>query len=194
MHEDHYTSGCTTSHGFKKQRDTLSVTLSVLLPEILRNSHYLRSHLYALRSRALSTVESSQFHIITVPGTLNPPATVSDNTTIFRWTLPTSIRSSFRSSVWSNSAHASSILMDPFNFVPRFSPPVRVQQRLEGQRVASSSLEYDRTSRSSDTAAESMDSIRRMSLREANRIHCRATRERTRERERLLREVIDLTQ
>ena len=32
--------------------------------------------------------------------------------------------------------------------------------------------------------------VRRMTLREANRIHCRATRERMREKERLLREVM----
>lgn len=36
---------------------------------------------------------------------------------------------------------------------------------------------------------DAMDNIRRMTLREANRIHCRATRERTREKERLLRQV-----
>lgn len=75
------------------------------------------------------------------------------------------------------------------SFPTRSSPEADGRYRHAGQATAAASRQDDSAYGVSGAVVGSMDSIRGMSLREANRIHCKATRERTRERERLLREV-----
>lgn len=58
-----------------------------------------------------------------------------------------------------------------------------------GQSRGGTTPALDNARVTSRNSVKTMDSIRTITLREANRIQCKATRERAREKERLLREV-----
>lgn len=75
---------------------------------------------------------------------------------------------------------------------PASIPTAAGKQREECRGTANNVLFQVDPRISPGSSFKTMDvvDIRRMTLREANRIHCRATRERMREKERLLREVI----
>lgn len=81
--------------------------------------------------------------------------------------------------------------MDRFStsFPTRSLPDADGRRRHGGQLTAAASRQDVNAYGLLGAVVGPMDCIRGMSLREANRIHCKATRERTRERERLLREV-----